>query len=228
MVDIWVRQVPNLHLTKKYLEMSIHFSGTFTRSAGVISAITKQLKFVNLKPVKKIEVQFDPFQEHAVTARWLNTRYWSVLFLNGNGRKRMHRLPNRQMRFLFYRNFMHHISSNKVARTNPNCAVRANVVCDRSEPKITVHLLEAGWDRLFYFNLRGMYREKMFSRTWYVLSSPFPKSVALVVIVCHLKLKTISSYQHLRINIYFRQCCLVLFQHAYFIYQNFWNVKSAV
>lgn len=49
--------------------MSIYFSGTFTRSAGIISAITKELKFVNLKPVKKIEVQFDPFHQNAITVR---------------------------------------------------------------------------------------------------------------------------------------------------------------
>lgn len=49
--------------------MSIYYSGTFTRSAGVISAITKQLKLMNLKPVKKIEVKFDPFHPNAVTAR---------------------------------------------------------------------------------------------------------------------------------------------------------------
>jgi hypothetical protein len=29
----------------------------------------KQLKMVNLKPVKKINVQFDPFHPNAVTAR---------------------------------------------------------------------------------------------------------------------------------------------------------------
>ncbi|KAJ3657763.1 hypothetical protein Zmor_009546 [Zophobas morio] len=49
--------------------MSIYYSGTFKRSSGVISAITKQLKKVNLKPVKKIQVQFDPFHPNAVTAR---------------------------------------------------------------------------------------------------------------------------------------------------------------
>ncbi|KAK9870942.1 hypothetical protein WA026_009900 [Henosepilachna vigintioctopunctata] len=49
--------------------MSIYFSGSFTRSAGVISAITKQLKLMNLKPVKKIHVKFDPFHPNAVTAR---------------------------------------------------------------------------------------------------------------------------------------------------------------
>ncbi|KAJ8922811.1 hypothetical protein NQ315_007846 [Exocentrus adspersus] len=49
--------------------MSIYYSGTFKRSSGVISAITKQLNQVNLKPVKRIQVQFDPFHPNAVTAR---------------------------------------------------------------------------------------------------------------------------------------------------------------
>ncbi|KAG5894446.1 hypothetical protein JTB14_014893 [Gonioctena quinquepunctata] len=49
--------------------MSIYYSGTFTKSAGIISAINKQLKLVNLKPVKKIQVKFDPFHPNAVTAR---------------------------------------------------------------------------------------------------------------------------------------------------------------
>jgi large subunit ribosomal protein L53 len=49
--------------------MSIYYSGTFSRSAGAISAVMKQLKMVNLKPVKKINVQFDPFHPNAVTAR---------------------------------------------------------------------------------------------------------------------------------------------------------------
>lgn len=50
--------------------MSIYYSGTLSRSAGIISAITKQIKSVNLKPVKKIEVKFDPFHPNAVTARY--------------------------------------------------------------------------------------------------------------------------------------------------------------
>ncbi|EZA48200.1 hypothetical protein X777_14115 [Ooceraea biroi] len=41
--------------------MSVPFSGTLTRSAGVISAIVKQLKLLSLKPVKRIDVRFDPF-----------------------------------------------------------------------------------------------------------------------------------------------------------------------
>ncbi|KAJ8938380.1 hypothetical protein NQ318_022879 [Aromia moschata] len=35
--------------------MSIYYSGTFKRSAGVISAVVKQLNLVNLKPVKKFK-----------------------------------------------------------------------------------------------------------------------------------------------------------------------------
>ncbi|XP_045479853.1 39S ribosomal protein L53, mitochondrial [Harmonia axyridis] len=49
--------------------MSIYFSGSFSKSAGVISAIIKQLNLVNLKPVKKIQIKFDPFHPNAVTAR---------------------------------------------------------------------------------------------------------------------------------------------------------------
>ncbi|KAL3266369.1 hypothetical protein HHI36_010546 [Cryptolaemus montrouzieri] len=49
--------------------MSIYFSGSFSRSGGVISAIIKQLNLINLKPVKKIQVKFDPFHPNAVTAR---------------------------------------------------------------------------------------------------------------------------------------------------------------
>lgn len=49
--------------------MSIYYSGTFTRSAGLISALNKQLKLVNLKPVKRIKVKFDPFHPKAVVAR---------------------------------------------------------------------------------------------------------------------------------------------------------------
>ncbi|XP_055628855.1 uncharacterized protein LOC129770194 [Toxorhynchites rutilus septentrionalis] len=49
--------------------MSIARSGTFTRSGGIVSAIGKQLKMINLKAVSRITVTFDPFQEKAVPAR---------------------------------------------------------------------------------------------------------------------------------------------------------------
>ncbi|KAI8438663.1 hypothetical protein MSG28_011085 [Choristoneura fumiferana] len=42
--------------------MSIPFSGTLRRSGGVVSAIGKQLKAVNLKAAKRITVKFDPFK----------------------------------------------------------------------------------------------------------------------------------------------------------------------
>ncbi|KAF5303578.1 hypothetical protein FQR65_LT08179 [Abscondita terminalis] len=90
--------------------MSIYYSGTFKRSGGLISAITKQLKLVNLKPVKKIQVQFDPFHPKAQTARDL----------------------------LFY------LSTTKVLATNFSCAIKTNVVCDRSDPFIKVELAESG------------------------------------------------------------------------------------
>lgn len=55
--------------TQRSAKMSIYFSGCFTRSGGIVSAIAKQLKTINLKPVKKITVQFDPFHDNAVSVR---------------------------------------------------------------------------------------------------------------------------------------------------------------
>ncbi|EFX81361.1 hypothetical protein DAPPUDRAFT_303408 [Daphnia pulex] len=49
--------------------MSIPFSGGFTRSAGIYSAIGKQLKSVNLKPVKQVVFKFDPFRPNVKTIR---------------------------------------------------------------------------------------------------------------------------------------------------------------
>ncbi|XP_012252333.2 39S ribosomal protein L53, mitochondrial [Athalia rosae] len=49
--------------------MSIPFSGTITRSGGVISAIMKQVKSVNLKAVKRISIQFDPFAPNVTHTR---------------------------------------------------------------------------------------------------------------------------------------------------------------
>ncbi|XP_017490524.1 PREDICTED: 39S ribosomal protein L53, mitochondrial-like isoform X1 [Rhagoletis zephyria] len=49
--------------------MSIHFSGALKRSNGLIAAISKQLKSVNLKGVKRITVTFDPFAENVRPTR---------------------------------------------------------------------------------------------------------------------------------------------------------------
>lgn len=49
--------------------MSIPFNGTRTRSAGIISAIAKHLSKLSLKPVKSIEIKFDPFHDKALQAR---------------------------------------------------------------------------------------------------------------------------------------------------------------
>ncbi|KAF7395277.1 hypothetical protein HZH68_009327 [Vespula germanica] len=87
--------------------MSIPFSGSRSRSGGLISAIAKQLKEINLKLVNKIIVQFDPFHKNITETR----------------------------KFLFY------ISSPKILNTNPFCALKTRVVCDRSEPVVTFDLL---------------------------------------------------------------------------------------
>ncbi|KAF5270121.1 hypothetical protein FQA39_LY08533 [Lamprigera yunnana] len=99
--------------------MSIYYSGTYKRSRGVLSAIIKQLNLVNLKPVKNIQVQFDPFHPKAVTAR----------------------------------DFLFHITTPKVKATNLNCRIKTNIICDRSDPWIKVHLTESGYAVLPYFLL---------------------------------------------------------------------------
>ncbi|XP_012534234.1 39S ribosomal protein L53, mitochondrial [Monomorium pharaonis] len=49
--------------------MSIPFSGTLQRSGGLMSAIIKQLKRVDLKPVNRIYVRFDPFNVQSKQTR---------------------------------------------------------------------------------------------------------------------------------------------------------------
>ncbi|XP_003695071.1 39S ribosomal protein L53, mitochondrial [Apis florea] len=49
--------------------MSIPFNGTRTRSKGIISAIAKHLRTLSLKPVKSIDIKFDPFHDKALEAR---------------------------------------------------------------------------------------------------------------------------------------------------------------
>lgn len=49
--------------------MSIPFSGTLRRSGGIVSAIGKQLKAVNLKAAKRITVKFDPFSNNVTETR---------------------------------------------------------------------------------------------------------------------------------------------------------------
>ncbi|CAB3240864.1 unnamed protein product [Arctia plantaginis] len=86
--------------------MSIPYSGTLRRSGGVVSAIGKQLRSVNLKAAKRITVKFDPFSDNVTHTR----------------------------------NFLHYISSPKIALTNPNCSLKTEIVCDRSEPTVNITL----------------------------------------------------------------------------------------
>ncbi|CAH2050564.1 unnamed protein product, partial [Iphiclides podalirius] len=87
--------------------MSIPYSGTVRRSGGVVSAIGKQLRAVNLKAAKRITVKFDPFSDNVKHTR----------------------------------NFLHYISSPKIILTNPNCSLKTEVVCDRSEPVIDISII---------------------------------------------------------------------------------------
>ncbi|CAG9135202.1 hypothetical protein JYU34_003304 [Plutella xylostella] len=87
--------------------MSVPFSGALRRSGGVVSAIGKQLRSVNLKAAKRITVKFDPFGDNVKHTR----------------------------------DFLHLISSKKISLTNPNCTLKTEVVCDRSEPTIDIALV---------------------------------------------------------------------------------------
>ncbi|XP_031848808.1 mitochondrial ribosomal protein L53 [Nomia melanderi] len=49
--------------------MSIPLSGSRSRSGGIISAIAKHLRSLTLKPVKSINVKFDPFDYNALQTR---------------------------------------------------------------------------------------------------------------------------------------------------------------
>ncbi|CAD7088326.1 unnamed protein product [Hermetia illucens] len=49
--------------------MSIPASGALRRSGGVVSAIGKQVKLINLKAVNRITVTFDPFSENVKSTR---------------------------------------------------------------------------------------------------------------------------------------------------------------
>nr|BAN21006.1 mitochondrial ribosomal protein L53 [Riptortus pedestris] len=50
--------------------MSIPFAGALKRSGGVSEAISRQLKSVTLKPVKRVSFKFDPFHERVVETRY--------------------------------------------------------------------------------------------------------------------------------------------------------------
>lgn len=47
------------------------------------------------------------------------------------------------IRAVIFRNFAHYISAPKIAITNPNCSVKTEVLCDRSEPTVEITLLPA-------------------------------------------------------------------------------------
>lgn len=63
-------------LLRRFETMSLPFSGSKSKSAGLVSAIRKQLFLLNLKPVKRVFVKYDPFTQNAVTTRLL---YLTVL-----------------------------------------------------------------------------------------------------------------------------------------------------
>lgn len=49
--------------------MSIRVTGSLSRSGGLMSAIAKNVRLLNLKGVKRITVSFDPFAENVKETR---------------------------------------------------------------------------------------------------------------------------------------------------------------
>lgn len=49
--------------------MSIYYAGTFKGSGGEFAAICKQIRHLNFKGVKRVNVTFDPFHEKAPVMR---------------------------------------------------------------------------------------------------------------------------------------------------------------
>lgn len=64
----WLR----VHISS--LKMSIHFSGCRTRSIGVMSSIIKEIKRINLTPVKRIDFRFDPFHKQVKQTRLVSLK----------------------------------------------------------------------------------------------------------------------------------------------------------
>ncbi|KAG7198080.1 hypothetical protein KM043_018248 [Ampulex compressa] len=124
--------------------MSIPFSGTRTRSKGIISAIAKQLRILNLKPVKRVVVQFDPFHEQAKETR----------------------------------DFLFHISGAKIAATNPNCIIKTNILCDRSEPTITFNLESGDKVLVKSTNLSSLNILEIYNKHVTSLIPPSPEEIA--------------------------------------------------
>ncbi|XP_055857322.1 uncharacterized protein LOC129920134 [Episyrphus balteatus] len=88
--------------------MSIHYSGALRRSNGVVAAIAKQLKSVNLKAVNRITVSFNPFNENAKSTREL----------------------------------LVHLTSPKIIKTNPNCIVKPEVLCNLQPAEVKFSLID--------------------------------------------------------------------------------------
>lgn len=59
------------------------------------------------------------------------------------------------MQSLSFRNFVHYLSSSKVSLTNPNCVLKTDIVCDRSEPTVDVSIVPsiAGKSLIILYNI---------------------------------------------------------------------------
>lgn len=75
----------------------------------------EQLFCNNLYSIKTYSCLFDYIFIPMVANDWLNT--------------------------ICFRNFLHYMSSQKIILTNPNCALKTEIVCDRSEPTVDITIV---------------------------------------------------------------------------------------
>ncbi|XP_018016184.1 uncharacterized protein LOC108672927 [Hyalella azteca] len=84
--------------------------GSVSRSAGLLSALGKQVKLLNYGGADRITVSFDPFTE--------------------------------KQQVFTIRSILSYLNQHKRRITNPKCALRTNILCDRSLPSVHVQLID--------------------------------------------------------------------------------------
>ncbi|KAK0085949.1 hypothetical protein PV325_004192 [Microctonus aethiopoides] len=141
--------------------MSIPFAGVIRRPRSIMSAVSRNVKMLNLKPVNKITVQFDPFYQNVVETSIDTAVVILSVLKSGTG--------------------IGSCCSNwpGVAKTNLNCILKANVVCDRSEPTVTCDLENGEKVLIKCANLNALEILQLYNKHITVLAPPEPEPAPL-------------------------------------------------
>ncbi|KAI8122476.1 hypothetical protein CVS40_6616 [Lucilia cuprina] len=100
-------------------------AGALKRSQGIVSAIGKEMKRVNLKGVKRVTITFDPFAE--------NVKATSVAPISGN---------------VIENSYLFCSSNPRVVATNPKCVVKTDIVCNRQPAEVKFSLIDKAQEQL--------------------------------------------------------------------------------